>query len=130
MEGVCFALRDSLELMRDLGVSLSEIRAVGGGARSELWRQMQADVYGARVVTMGPSGGPAYGAAMMAAVGSGLLPSIQEGADRWLHVEAAAEPNPEDVAIYDELYGNYRDLYPALKDRFAETASLMDRLSA
>lgn len=128
MEGVCFSLRDSLELMRDLGVSLSEIRAVGGGARSQLWRQMQADVYGARVVAMGPSGGPSYGAALLAAVGAGMVPSISEGADRWLHVQELAEPVEEDVRRYDELYAQYRELYPALKEQFQHAAKLIDRL--
>jgi len=129
MEGVCFALRDSLELMRDLGVSLSEIRVVGGGARSHLWRQMQADIYGARVVAMGPSGGPSYGASLLAAVGVGLIPSIREGADRWLHVQESAEPVRGDVRRYDDLYAQYRELYPALKEQFLQTAKLMERFS-
>ena len=71
LEGVTFALRDSLELMRGLGVDATESVAVGGGARSTIWRQMQADVLGVPVVTVGPSGGAPYGAAVLAAVGAG-----------------------------------------------------------
>ena len=129
MEGVCFALRDSLELMRGLGASLLETRAVGGGARSGLWRQIQADVYGAPVTTLSPTGGPPYGAALMAAVGVGILPSVLDAADEWLHVEHMAEPEPRNVALYDELYGMYSRLYPDLKPRFSETTALIERFS-
>ena len=79
MEGVVFALRDSLELMRRLGVDASEAVAVGGGARSAFWRQMQADVLGVPVVTMEPSGGAPYGAAMLASVGTGRFAPVKEG---------------------------------------------------
>ncbi|MDP3061816.1 MAG: xylulokinase [Chloroflexota bacterium] len=122
MEGVCFALRDSLELVRALGGSFQEVRAIGGGACSKLWRQMQADVFGAPVVTLGPASGPAYGAAIMAAVGAGWSRSIPEAADRWLRVQNTVAPDPGRVALYDGLYASYRALYPALKARFAEAA--------
>ena len=79
MEGVVFALRDSLELMRRLGVHADEAVAVGGGARSPFWRQMQADVLGVPVVTVAPSGGAPYGAAILAAVGSGRFGSVEGG---------------------------------------------------
>ena len=79
MEGVTFALRDSLELMRNLDVGAQEAVAVGGGARSEMWRQMQADVFGLPVITVGPSGGAPYGAAVLAAVGAGEFDSVEEG---------------------------------------------------
>ena len=83
LEGVTFALRDSLELMRGLGVDATETVAVGGGARSVIWRQMQADVLGAPVVTVGPSGGAPsggspLGAAVLAAVGSGGFATVKE----------------------------------------------------
>jgi xylulokinase len=116
--------------MREMGVSLSEIRAVGGGARSGLWKQMQANVYGARVVTMAPSAGPAYGAALLAAVGATSLPSIREGADLWLREDEPFEPAAGQADRYDELYGAYRELYPALKERFLRSAALMEGLHA
>jgi xylulokinase len=122
MEGVCFALRDSLELMRSPGESFDEVRAIGGGARSRIWRQVQADVFGAPVITLGPSTGPAYGAAILAAVHAGFADSVADAANGWLHVESTAEPDPERVRLYDEGYTKYRRLYPSLKARFAESA--------
>jgi len=125
MEGVCFALRDSLELMRESGATFQEVRAIGGGARSKLWRRMQADVFNAPVVTLGPVSGPAYGAAIMAAVGAGWSRSIPEAADRWLRVQDTVEPDARRVRAYDGLYAQYRGLYPALKARFTQAAETL-----
>ena len=122
MEGVTFALRDSLELMRPMVETIPEIRAIGGGARSPLWRQMQADVFGTPVLSLGDSGGPAYGAAIMAAVGAGMFDSIEQAADRWVSVTETTEPNVRSVPLYDELYQRYRELYPSLKSQFAHSA--------
>ena len=124
MEAVCFAMRDSLELMRGLDAEVSAARAIGGGARSALWRQMQADVYGVPVEVLGSSGGPAYGAAVMAAVGAGMFGSIAEASESWVSVERTIEPEPKRVGAYDELYAQYRELYPAMKERFATAARL------
>ena len=82
MEGVTFALRDSLELMRPMVETIPQVRAIGGGARSPLWRQMQADIFGTPVLSLGDATGPAYGAAIMAAVGIGMFDSIEQAADR------------------------------------------------
>ena len=128
MEGVCFALRDSLELMRTTGVSFKDVRAVGGGSNSALWRRLQADVFGLPVVKMDPPGGPAYGAAILAGVGIGLTASVEEATERWVHVESVVEPDQRRADTYDELYQSYRRLYPALRARFAETAALTERL--
>ena len=122
MEGVTFALRDSLELMRPLVAAVPEVRAIGGGARSPLWRQMQADIFGTPAATLRETGGPAYGAAILAAVGAGMFDSIREATDQWVSISETVEPDPGRVRLYDELYHRYRDLYPALKDRFARTA--------
>ncbi len=122
MEGVVFALRDSLELMRDLGVDATEAVAVGGGARSAFWRQMQADVLGVPVVTVGPSGGAPYGAAVLAAVGSGTFPSVKEACQAWIRPLDRIEPDPETTTAYSEAYVRYRSLYPHLKSHFAEQA--------
>ncbi len=122
MEGVTFALRDSLELMRTMVDSIPQVRAIGGGARSSLWRQMQADVFGAPVLSLGDAGGPSYGAAVMAAVGVGMFDSIQEAADGWVSAGETREPDARRIALYDELYQRYRALYPSLKERFADGA--------
>ncbi len=120
LEGATFAMRDSLELMR--GTALERAVAVGGGAKSAFWRQMQADVYGLPVVTLGPASGPAYGAAMLAAVGAGWAQNVQQTGDRWLRVTQVVEPDRSRVEAYDRLYAQWRKLYPALKARYAEAA--------
>ena len=122
MEGVVYALRDSLELMRDLGVDATEAVAVGGGARSTFWRQMQADALDVPVVTVGPSGGAPYGAAVLAAVGSGAFPSVREACQTWIRPLDRIEPNPETATPYAEAYHRYRSLYPHLKPHFADQA--------
>ena len=122
MEGVVYALRDSLELMRDLGVDATEAVAVGGGARSAFWRQMQADVLSVPVVTVGPSGGAPYGAAILAVAGSGAFPSVRDACRTWIRPLDRIEPSPETATAYAEAYARYRSLYPHLKPHFAEQA--------
>ena len=86
-------------------------------------------MFGAPVATLGPAGGPAYGAAVMAAVGAGTFGSIPEATDSWVSPKDRTDLDPERARVYDELYGAYRQLYPSLKDRFTDSAGLMDRLS-
>ena len=120
MEGVVFALRDSLELMRRLRVDATEAVAVGGGARSAFWRRMQADVLGVPVVTVGPQGGAPYGAAILAAGAYGGFASVEEVCQSWIRPLDSIEPNPGTATVYDEAYERYRRLYPRLKRHFAE----------
>ena len=122
LEGVTFALRDSLELMRDLGVDATESVAVGGGARSAIWRQMQADVLDVPVVTVGPSGGAPYGAAVLAAVGSGGFETVKEACQAWIRPLDRISPRSGIADAYGEAYERYCRLYPRLKDHFAEFA--------
>ena len=125
LEGVTFALRDSLELMRRLKVDAREAVAVGGGARSAAWRQMQADVLGVPVVTVGPSGGAPYGAAVLAAAGSGGFGSVEEACRAWIRPLDRIEPEPDTAGAYGWAYERYRKLYPRLKRHFAEHAQEM-----
>ena len=127
LEGVTFALRDSLELMRGLGVDATETVAVGGGARSVIWRQMQADVLGFAVVTVGPSGGAPsggspLGAAVLAAVGSGGFATVNEACEAWIRPLDRIVPRTGVADAYGGAYERYRRLYPRLKDHFAEFA--------
>ena len=122
LEGVTFALRDSLELMRRLKVDAREAVAVGGGARSTTWRQMQADVLGVPVVTVGPSGGAPYGAAVLAAAGSGGFTSVEEACRAWIRPLDRIEPHPDNAEAYGRAYERYRKLYPRLKRHFAQHA--------
>ena len=124
IEGVCFALRDSLELMRQQGASPREVRAIGGGARSRMWLQTLADVFGLPIATVQPSGGAAYGAALLAAVGCGMFGSVEEAVQACIETDSVVEPDNNAVAAYGELYGAYSRLYPALKGEFAALADL------
>ena len=125
LEGVTFALRDSLELMRRLRVDAEEAVAVGGGARSPVWRQMQADVLGVPVVTVAPSGGAPYGAAVLAAAGSGEFASVEEACRAWIRPLDRMEPSPRTADAYGRAYERYRRLYPRLKRHFAEQAQVL-----
>jgi xylulokinase len=118
LEGVAFGLRDSLELMRDVGLPTPEqIRATGGGSKSPLWRGILADVLGATVVTTSTSEGAAQGAAMLAAVGVGWFATVEEACGRLVEVADAVEPS-RDGDAYGPAYERYRRLYPALADVF------------
>ncbi|WP_317855893.1 xylulokinase [Chakrabartyella piscis] len=128
MEGVTFSLRDTVEIMREsVGLEITEIRAMGGGAKSALWRQIQADIYNAKVVTMNMEEGPAAGAAMMAAVGAGRFASLEEASEAILKIETVTEPIPENVAMYDEYYKTYRQVYQSLKADFKAQAKIVEK---
>lgn len=120
MEGVAFSLRDGLEIMRDLKVPLGQIRATGGGGRSPLWRQMQADVYGMEVASLTVEEGPAYGAALLAGVGTGLFSDVREAANRCVAVAGMTKPNPDAQERYEKAYAVYRKLYPQLRESLHE----------
>jgi len=118
LEGVAFGLRDSLELMRGIGVTGSrQIRATGGGSKSSLWRQILADVLGTDVVTTSTSEGAAQGAAMLAAVGAGWYPTVQDASASTIELGDAITPSM-DAARYADAYERYRELYPALAPTF------------
>lgn len=114
LEGITFGLRDSLELMREASVDITELRVNGGGARSPFWRQMIADIFGYPVVTVNSTDGPAYGAAVMAASGV-TKRSIPELCGEWIKVVTQTEPNREQQEKYEPLYAIYRSLYGTLK---------------
>jgi xylulokinase len=116
LEGVAFSLRDGLEAMRELGVEPEQVRAVGGGARSALWRQVQADVYGRPVHRTLADEGPAYGAALLAGVAAGVWGDVHEATSLVALRDEVTEPGEEAVRALDERYGTYRRLYPALRD--------------
>lgn len=127
MEGVTYGMRDSLEIIKNLGLNVGQIRATGGGARSTLWRQIQADIYKAELVTINVSEGPAFGAAMLAGVGTGVYGSIQEITDEIVKITSQTQPIEVNTKIYDELYQVYRSLYPALKPEFDRVSELVAR---
>jgi xylulokinase len=116
MEGVAFAMRDGLEIMRGLGTPDDDLRAVGGGARSPLWMRLQADVYGRAIRRTVIDEGPAYGAALLGGVAAGAFADVQEASARVRLRDEVTEPDAERARRYDELYAVYTTLYPALRD--------------
>ncbi|MFQ5733297.1 MAG: xylulokinase [Planctomycetaceae bacterium] len=125
MEGATYAMRDSLEIIAGMGIPITQVRLSGGGARSEFWRQMQADVYGRDVVTINAEEGPAYGVALLAAVGVGAFKDVVEACNATIQVVTRTPANSETASRYDELYPLYGRLYRSLKDDFREIADLV-----
>jgi xylulokinase len=115
LEGVAFSLRDTFEIFKEMEVPVQEIRLGGGGARSELWRQIQADVYGRVVKTVEAEEGAAYGAALLAGVGAGAWPSVDAACDSVVRIRSAVTPNPETAEVLDNSYRVFRAVYPALR---------------
>ena len=124
MEGVTYSQRDSVEILRGMGVNMVEMMACGGGGSSPLWRQMLADTYNCPVKTVVSKEGPALGVAILAGVGAGLYPSVQEACDAMIQTNPPQQPIPENVPKYERFYQMYRSLYPVLKDSFKQLSKL------
>ena len=118
MEGITYGMKDSLEIIRGMGIEVSEIRLSGGGARSEFWRQMQADVYGQPVCTINAEQGPAYGVALLAGVGTGVWSSVEEACDCCISVAAEYKPGRKARAAYRQFYPVFRRVYRSLRKDF------------
>ncbi|MEK6279018.1 MAG: xylulokinase [Acidobacteriota bacterium] len=115
LEGVAFSLRDAFEIFNEIGVPVDEIRLGGGGARSSLWRQIQADVYGQPVNTVAAEEGAAFGAALLAGVAVGIWSSVDAACDAVVRIADHVEPNAESVRILAHQYERFKQIYPALK---------------
>ncbi|MDR1924052.1 MAG: xylulokinase [Planctomycetaceae bacterium] len=118
MEGVTYSLRDSLEIFESLNIPVKQIRASGGGSKSQLWRQIQADIFGQKVVTINSEEGPAFGVALLAAVGAGEFKNIQEACKAAIKIVKETKPDSKVKKIYDQGMLIYQDLYRSLKDNF------------
>jgi xylulokinase len=116
MEGVVLSMRAGLEVMRALGTAVDDVRATGGGARSPLWLQLQADIYGRPIRRTAVDEGPAYGAALLSGVACGVFRDIEAASANGRLRELIAEPDAERARRYDELYAIFASLYPALRD--------------
>lgn len=125
MEGVSYGLRDALEMMRELGISPSEVIVSGGGARSSLWRQILADNFQAPIVSVNAVDGAAYGAAVLAAVGVGDFESVEAACDQMIGETGRTLPG-EKVGAYNAFHPHYTQLYPALKQSFSELAETVE----
>lgn len=118
LEGVAFSLRDTFTIFREMNVPVKSIRLGGGGARSPLWRQIQADVYGQEVETVAAEEGAAFGAAILAGVGAGFWLSVEAACDDAVRVAQRLTPQPNAVAVMNASYAAYRRVYPATKRIF------------
>jgi xylulokinase len=118
LEGVAFSLRDTFTLFREMNVPVTSIRLGGGGARSPLWRQIQADVYGHAVEIVEAEEGAAYGAALLAGVGVGLWPTVDAACAATVRVVTRVNPQPSAVAVLNASYSAFRRIYPATREIF------------
>src|SRR5438876_2221404 len=119
LEGVAFSLRDTFTLFQEMDVPVTNIRLGGGGARSPLWRQIQADIYGRAVEIVEAEEGAAYGAAILAGVGAGLWPTVDAACAATVRVASRVTPQPAAVATLNASYSAFRQIYPATKGFFA-----------
>ena len=122
MEGVTYSLRDCLAIIEEQNVAVKQIRASGGGARSPFWRQIQADVFNKTVVTMNADEGPAYGVALLAAVGAGEFKDIAEACDATVKTVGQTKPVAAARRYYDKAFPLYQQLYRSLRDDFRAIA--------
>ncbi|KFZ39555.1 MULTISPECIES: xylulokinase [unclassified Thermoactinomyces] len=113
LEGITFSLNESVEMFRANGKKVDQVISIGGGAKNETWLQMQADIFGAKVVKLKSEQGPGMGAAMLAAAGCGWFESLSECAEQFVKEERVYEPIPENVKKYRQLFRIYREIYPA-----------------
>jgi xylulokinase len=123
LEGVAFSLKDTFSLFEEMQVPVRNIRLGGGGARSPLWRQIQADVYGREVEILAAEEGAAYGAALLAGVGAKFWNSVDQACDAVVEVDERVSPDRRAVEALNLQYENFRALYPALKPLFARMSS-------
>ena len=115
LEGVAFGLRDSLELLRELGVSPEAGRASGGGARSALWLKIVASVLGLPLELTAAEEGSAFGAALLGGVAAGVFADVHEAVAACVSVRETVEPDPAWQKAYEDAYPRFRSLYPALR---------------
>jgi len=125
MEGVVYSLKDCLEIIREMGVDVSEVRASGGGGKSKLWRQMQADVFGKEITTINSSEGPALGVALLAGVGTGVYSSVNQACEAVIKVKTKQSADMEINSKYEKFYGIYKQLYNSLKKDFTDLAGIL-----
>lgn len=116
LEGITFGLRDSLELIKNTGIYINSVRVSGGGAKSDFWKQIIADIFNLKVETINSTEGPAFGAAILAAVGDGHFNSVNEACERLIKVIDTKSPNPKNIDFYEKKYQNFKKLYPFLNE--------------
>jgi xylulokinase len=124
LEGVCYSQKDGLEIIKELGAHPAQVRLSGGGGKSLFWQQLFADIFDAQVTTLETQEGSAYGAALLALIGTGQYGSAVELCSKAIREVSAKEPQPDAAAFYSKRYSIYRSLYPALKPAFQAIGEL------
>lgn len=118
MEGVSYSLKDCMEIIKETGIEVNEVRASGGGGKSFLWRQMQSDIFNCDVNTINSSEGPALGVAILAGVGTGQYSSVQEACEAVIKVKTTVSPEKNSAELYTRDYARYKEIYNALRKLF------------
>jgi len=126
MEGVTYSLRDCLEIIKEMDIPVSEVRASGGGGKSKLWRQMQADVFNKDIATINSSEGPALGVALLAGVGTGVYDSVAQACEAAIEVKSIQKADSNMYEKYNKFYQIYKQLYNSLKQDFKDLASIVN----
>jgi xylulokinase len=121
LEGVAFSLRDTFSIFDEMNVPVTNVRLGGGGARSPLWRQIQADVYARPVEIVETEEGAAYGAALLGGVGAGVWATVEEACRQSVRVRQRIDPDPRVSALLQDRYQRYRSIYPALRSVYGGT---------
>jgi xylulokinase len=125
LEGVAFGLRDCFSLIQEAGLgTIQQVRVSGGGARSSLWRQIVSDVLGLELVTVNTTEGAAYGAAILAGVGTGIWPDVETACANLIGIVDRVSPDAQRVALYTRMHGEFKQLYPTLRALFNKQADI------
>jgi xylulokinase len=118
LEGITYGMRDSLEIIKSLGIEIHQIRLTGGGAKSKFWRRLQANIYGTEVALVNTSEGPAFGAALLAGAGTGVYTTIEQAVAQTIRITERIEPDLTLSEHYNEYYRIYSKFFPNLKDSY------------
>lgn len=124
MEGVGYSLKDCMSIIEEMGIPVTEVRASGGGGKSPLWRQIQADLFRSDVVTINSSEGGCLGVALLAGVGAGIYSSVPEACKATIQRVNAQAPIEKNSKIYHKYYPMYQKIYADLKESFMQTADI------
>ncbi len=125
LEGVAYGMADSFKIMEEMNLPIQQVRASGGGARSPLWRSIQADITGYDHVTINVDEGPALGVALLAGVGAGVYSSVEAACETVIRVKDNCEPNAQNHQLYQGYHALYQRLYAHLKSDFEQTTRLV-----
>ena len=118
LEGVAFAIRDSFEVAKSLGIDIPRSNICGGGAKSKLWQKIMANVLNIPLDSVVTEQGPGYGGAMLAMVGCGTYASVQEASDKLVSIASTVYPDTEIAARYEVKYQKFKEIYPTMKSLF------------